>query len=288
VAIRTDITDLKQLQVQLQQQRDQLEHTNRELEEFAIFASHDLQEPLRRVRSLVGLLRQRSGRLLDERSVGYLDQMAGSSERLQRLIRDLLNLSRLSHEEPHRRPVDLKEITRDVLADLEDTVTESHAQITVGDLPVLWADPVQLRLLMQNLVSNALKFSAPHRAPVVDIQALPEGPGRWRVEVRDNGVGLSDADIDQVFKPFKRVSPSVEPAGSGLGLTLCSRIIQRHQGRLWVQSVLGEGSRFCFVLSDEAPVPMPVPVPKAAPSLPARALRPDAATPGPKQAEQLP
>ncbi|EHR70852.1 PAS domain S-box [Burkholderiales bacterium JOSHI_001] len=255
VAIRADITDLKRLQQEMKQHSDRLEQSNRELEEFAIFASHDLQEPLRKVRSLTELLRQRSGRLLDERSTGYLDMMTGTAERLQHLIRDLLDFSRMSHQLPQFGPVPLRDVARQVLDDLDASVSQSRAQVLVGDLPVVHGDATHLRLLLQNLISNALKFTVDGRAPEVGIQAVRQDDAHWRVEVRDNGVGIAPADREHLFQPFKRLHPDGSKAGSGLGLAICSRIVKRHGGRLWVESGTGAGSCFCFVLAVADPLP---------------------------------
>jgi light-regulated signal transduction histidine kinase (bacteriophytochrome) len=228
----------------------ELERSNADLEAFAYSASHDLQEPLRKITVFSEMLRKRYAQLLPEDGVTDLQKIEGASARMQRLIVDLLTYSRISkRNEPFER-VDLNETLRGVLSDLETRLQESGGRVDVAPLPTITADPVQLRQLFQNLVGNALKFHKPDTPPEVVIALLPseDDPARCRISIRDNGIGFDEKYADRIFGIFQRLHARNEYDGSGIGLALCRRIVQRHGGDIRVQSQPDVGTTFTVSL----------------------------------------
>ena len=242
IALVRDITQRKRFETELQAQRTELEVMNRELEDFAFLSSHDLQEPLRKIRSFAQLLRQRIGSTLEERSSSYLDYIDEASGRLQALIRDLLDYSRTSRGQLTLEPVDLKQLTVAVVNDLSSAIAEARAQVEIGDMPIVQADATQLRLLLQNLLSNALKFRGT-RTPVISVWAEAD-ESTCRLHVSDNGIGIDPKYHAAIFHSLKRLHTREQYAGTGLGLAICTRVAERHGGRLGVTSAPGQGSVF--------------------------------------------
>ncbi|HVJ62367.1 MAG TPA: ATP-binding protein, partial [Tahibacter sp.] len=223
---------------------------NRELEEFAFVASHDLQEPLRKVRAFGDRLRTHAGDTLDAQAVDYIERMRAAAERMQRLIDDLLAYSRVSTSSRRVSRVDLDQVLREVLVDLDARVAESGATVAFDTLPPIEADATQMRQLLQNLIANALKFRDPARAVRVEVRARSIAqPGStiadWlRIEIEDNGIGFDNRYGERIFAPFQRLHGRNEYEGSGIGLAIVRRIVERHGGLLAAHGQPGLGARF--------------------------------------------
>ncbi len=242
---------------QLLVQAAELERSNRELQEFAYVASHDLQEPLRKISAFSDLIQVEYGDRLDDEGVHYLERMQHAALRMSRLIRDLLSFSRVTTKANPFEKVDLNAALREVLTDLELRITETDARIHASELPVLEADPMQMRQILQNLIANGLKFHRDGVPPVVRITSEtaedqnPFGPGKrqvCRISVADNGIGFDPKYLDRIFLPFQRLQPRGQFEGTGIGLAICRRIAERHGGTLTATSTPGEGATFSFTL----------------------------------------
>lgn len=249
-----DLTEHRMLERQARDYAAKLERSNRDLQDFAHAASHDLQEPLRKVRTYAHRLRDRlSEEVLDERSVGYIHRMVEAVERMQDRIDDLLQLARVGRAEPDPRPVSLNDIVSEVLADLEVAIQETDARVSVAPLPEVVADPSQLGILFQNLVANAIKFRRDGEAPTVRILTLEptvdeHGVTVRRIVVEDDGIGFEQQYAERIFTPFQRLHGRNEYEGSGVGLALCRRIAEHHNGWITAEGMPGEGSRFTLAL----------------------------------------
>ena len=239
---------LASVAAELERRASELERSNADLQEFAYVASHDLSEPLRMVSSYVQLLARRYGDQLDSDADEFIAFAVDGVNRMQRLIDDLLAYSRAGTQEYRIAPVDTEELVRDTLAGMQTTVQEAGATIVVGDLPTVRGDEGQLRQLFQNLIGNGIKFRA-EDPPRVEVSAERED-GAWRFSVEDNGIGIDPRHAERIFTVFKRLHTRDKYPGSGVGLSICKRLVERHGGRIWVeQSELG-GSRFCFTIPD--------------------------------------
>ena len=246
----THIQDISELRAK----REAIEASNRELEQFAYAASHDLQEPLRMVASFTQLLAKRYGPQLDDDAREFIGFAVDGAQRMQRLIHDLLSYARVSTRGQALGPVALGAALGEALVALQAAVRESGGSVVQGDLPVVLGDAVQLTQVFQNLIGNALKFHRPGVPPEVHVSA-EVNEGRWVVAVRDNGIGVEPRYFDRIFGIFQRLHTQSEYPGTGLGLALCQRILHRHGGRLWVESVPGEGATFFFSLSSAPDAP---------------------------------
>ena len=235
-----------QLHAQVTRQAEELTRSNRELEQFAYVASHDLQEPLRMVSSYVELLGRRYSGKLDERAEKYIYFAVDGATRMQRLIRDLLAYSRVGTQGGELAPTDTAPAVEEALSNLEVAVADSKASVIYPDLPPVTADSSQLVQLFQNLIGNALKFKGEHR-PHVEVRAERDG-SYWLFSVSDNGVGFDQKYADRVFGVFKRLHRNSDIPGTGIGLAICQRIIDRHGGRIWAESNPGKGATFYFTL----------------------------------------
>lgn len=245
-----------ELMEHLSRANQDLNQSNRALQEFAYIASHDLQEPLRKVLAFGDRLKDSCGDSLGEKGADYLERMQNAAGRMRTLINDLLTYSRVTTKAKSSEEVDLGRITNEVLSDLEVTIEKMGAKVEVGRLPILEADPSQMRQLMQNLISNALKFHKPDEAPVVKITSEiskhhSDETGTnvaeaelCRVIVEDNGIGFEQEYADKIFEMFQRLHGRSEYEGTGLGLAVCQKIVQRHNGTITAESSLGKGSRF--------------------------------------------
>jgi light-regulated signal transduction histidine kinase (bacteriophytochrome) len=224
-----------------------LEQSNRDLEHFAYVASHDLQEPLRKIQSFSDRVVKQYAVALDEQGRDYLGRMSGAAARMQNLIEALLSLSRVSTKKGEVARIDLRALTQEVLGDLEFRLQSTRGRVDVGDLPYIEGDPVQMRQLLQNLIGNALKFHRPGEPPVVTVSAARRNR-QLEIRVEDNGIGFESKDAARVFLPFHRLHGRAEYEGTGIGLTICRKIVERHDGTIRAESQPGSGSRFIVTL----------------------------------------
>ena len=225
----------------------ELARSNEELEQFASIASHDLQEPLRKVRTFTQQVTVTESGNLSDKGRDYLERANGAAERMQKLIEDLLRFSRVSTHARPFAPVDLGAITHEVLEDLDFEVERSGAVVHVGDLPTIKGDALQLRQLMQNLLSNALKFRRADVVPEIAIDAAVAGDTAT-ITVRDNGIGFEPQYSLRIFRVFERLHGRGSYPGTGIGLALCRKIVERHGGTIVADSVPGAGSTFVVTL----------------------------------------
>jgi PAS domain S-box-containing protein len=263
-----DVTERRAIDEQLRTFAAQLEASNRELQDFAMVASHDLQEPLRKIQVFGDKLQRRSGSALDPTGRDYLSRMQRAASRGQALIQGLLAFSRLTMRAMPPAPLDLNSTAEEVLGDLEARLSEVGGRVELSPLPTIEADPLQMRQLLQNLIGNALKFRKQGETPVVRVYAEPvprqagEEAERVRVVVEDNGIGFEPRFTDRLFKLFQRLHDRSEYEGSGMGLAICRKIAERHGGRIDARSAPGEGSAFVVELPVRqrplAPLPAPV------------------------------
>ena len=237
---------LARIAAELEQRAVELERSNADLAQFAYVASHDLSEPLRMVSSYVQLLERRYGDQLDTDAHEFIDFAVDGVNRMQRLIDDLLAYSRVGTSEYRLEQVDLADLVEDTLGGMRATVTETGAIVTYDGLPTVVGDPGQLRQLFQNLIGNGIKFVA-EGPPRIHVSAEREGH-QWRFAVADNGIGIDPGHADRIFAVFKRLHGRDAYPGSGIGLSICKRIVERHHGRIWVEQNEGGGSRFCFTM----------------------------------------
>lgn len=242
-----DITLAKQAENNLKVYAEKLEQSNRDLQEFAYIASHDLQEPLRKVLAFSDRLANKYGNVLDETGFDYLKRMREASQRMQTLINDLLTFSRVSTRAQPFEKADLNEIIKDVVSDLEHQIERTHGNVIIEDLPVIEADPTQMHQLLQNLVNNGLKFHTQDEYPEIEITSST-ARGKCHIFVKDNGIGFELQYLDRIFKPFQRLHSRQEYEGSGMGLAICRRIVERHSGEITATSTPGKGSTFIITL----------------------------------------
>ncbi|HEV7898682.1 MAG TPA: ATP-binding protein [Planosporangium sp.] len=236
---------LEDVNHQLEAQNRVLARSNEELQRFAYVASHDLQEPLRKIISFSGLLVERTSGSLDEDTQMYVDRIVGSASRMKRLIEDLLMFSRTGGA-VELRPVDCTLALRSVLDSLALALAETGARVTFDALPIVLANQTQIEQLLQNLIGNALKYRS-EAEPRVHV-AAEELDGRWRLTITDNGIGIDMAYAERIFQVFQRLHPRGQYEGTGIGLAVCKRIVESNGGRIGVESAPGSGSKFWFVL----------------------------------------
>ena len=242
----SDITEFRQAREELVRRTNELSRSNRELEQFAYVASHDLQEPLRMVASYTQLIAQRYRGRLDADADEFIGYVVDGATRMQALINDLLTLSRVSTRDTAFDKIDSKAALDKALANLKLTIEETGARIVCGSLPMLNADGAQLTQLFQNLIGNAIKFrgdSSPH----IEIDAEQQGE-EWVFHVRDNGIGIAPEYFERIFLLFQRLHGRHDYPGTGIGLTLCKKIVERHGGRIWIASEQGKGTTFYFAI----------------------------------------
>ncbi|MFD5818910.1 ATP-binding protein [Streptomyces sp. NPDC127038] len=242
---------LRRQTADLDAQAVELRRSNAELEQFAYVASHDLQEPLRKVASFCQLLEKRYGDQLDDRARQYIDFAVDGAKRMQILINDLLTFSRVGRVNDARLPVDLDRTLDKALANLDSSVTDSGARVDrPAELPQVVGDPTLVTMLWQNLLGNAVKFRHPDRPPHIGVtcERDPEDSGSWRFCVTDNGIGIPAEFEDKVFVIFQRLHSRDAYGGTGIGLALCKKIVEYHGGRIWIDTAYTDGTRFCFTI----------------------------------------
>ena len=260
-AIATDVDDMRRRIVDeldaTGEAQAELRRSNAELEQFAYVASHDLQEPLRKVASFCQLLEKRYGDQFDERGLQYLTFAVDGAKRMQRLINDLLTFSRVGRLGTTTSRVDLDGALDAAIANLSTALEETGAEIRrPSDLPVVAGDPTLLTMLWQNLIGNAVKFQHPDAAPRIVIECRPgtcEEEGQWLLSLSDNGIGIAEEFADKVFVIFQRLHGRDTYAGTGIGLALVKKIVEYHGGTVWIDTAYDGGSRFCFTLPAVAP-----------------------------------
>lgn len=242
--LRAEIARREAVESQLERRAEELARSNRELENFAYAASHDLQEPLRMVANYVELLQARYADRLDEKARSYIQMAADSARHMRSLILDVLSYARLEQENEPMQAVDCRSALDNALLNLELAVRESGAKVRADGLPAVRGVFTQVVAVFQNLIGNGIKFSG-GRTPQIDIEARPHESG-WLFRFRDNGIGIREEFKDRLFQIFQRQHSKHEFPGNGIGLALCRKIVERHGGRIWVESREGEGSSFFF------------------------------------------
>lgn len=259
-----DITSRKRAEEELKILAANLEVSNRDLQDFASVASHDLQEPLRKILAFGDRLRSKCSDTLSEQGQDYLQRMMDAAQRMRDLIDDLLTLSRVSSQGNSNVPVDLAAVVEQVISDLEVAIEQSGGRIEVGELPTIDADPTQMRQLLQNLISNALKFHKPDEPIVVKVKsrilddyildddrddAVGAGVAKMvELTVEDTGIGFDETYSDRIFKVFQRLHGRDQYSGTGLGLAVCRKIAERHNGTITAKSKPGQGAKFIVTL----------------------------------------
>jgi len=246
-SVARDITQRHLVEEKLKKSAVELERSNSELEDFASVASHDLQEPLRKIQSFADELKMSVGNKIDATEQDTLDRMIAAAGRRRTLINDLLAFSRVTTMARPFVPVDLNRIVQEVLWDLEARTRDTMGKIEVGDLPTIDADPMQMRQLLQNLIGNGLKFHASGVTPIIKISGENGGPN-YRLSVTDNGIGFDEKYVDRIFTVFQRLHGRKEYEGTGIGLAICRKIAERHGGEINARSAPGAGSTFTITL----------------------------------------
>ncbi len=269
LGISEDVTERKAAEEKLQTFTTQLEHNNRELQDFAYVASHDLQEPLRKVRAFGDRLNTKYGATLGENGRDYLARMLNAARRMQTLIEDLLSFSRVTTRAQPFVPVNLNQVAREVVSDLEVRIEQSKGRVELGELPAVEADATQMRQLLQNLIGNALKFQRKDEPPVVKVYAklisgtdterlrrgVPPASQKFQLLIEDNGIGFDEKYLDRIFTVFQRLHGRGEYEGTGVGLAICRKIALRHGGDITARSQPGTGAIFIVTLPLQQPKP---------------------------------
>lgn len=246
IAMFDDITERKESEAALREAHEELKRSNSELEQFAYVASHDLQEPLRMVSSYTQLLGRRYGERFDPDAKEFMAYIVDGAARMKQLIEDLLAYSRVGTKGRDFRPVEVERALRRAITNLKAAIDESGAAVTHDPLPTVYADEMQLAQLFQNLMGNALKFRSAS-APRIHVQAA-EKPDHFEFAVRDNGIGIEPQYFERIFMVFQRLHNKGEYPGTGIGLAICKKVVERHGGHIRVESRPGEGSAFIFTL----------------------------------------
>ena len=260
IAVFSDISDRKRAEEALARQAQELARSNAELEQFAYVASHDLQEPLRKIQAFGDRLVENTGSSLNERALDYLNRMQDASGRMKILINDLLTFSRVTSRGQPFVQVDLNKVVREVLSDLEAWVDQNGACVEVSNLQLIDADPTQMRQLFQNLISNGIKFHRKNAYPLVKVDCkllksnelgangMAQSGEFCRLTVEDNGIGFDEKYLDRIFTVFQRLHGRGEYGGTGIGLAICQKVVQRHGGSITATSTPGQGSTFVVTL----------------------------------------
>ena len=243
-----DVTEQRRTERRLAMQRRELERSNTALNEFAFVASHDLQEPLRKIVSFGERLGATAGPMLDENARQYLDRMLDAAARMRALIQDLLAYSQVATGALPFAPTSLAAIAREVVADLETAIAETGGRIEVRGLPAIDADAPQMRRLFQNLLGNAIKFRRSDTPLMVHLDGSVSRDGVCTITVADNGIGFKQEHEERIFRMFERLHTRTEFQGSGMGLTICQKIVERHGGTIAATSILGQGTTFTVTL----------------------------------------
>lgn len=241
-----DISERKIKDAALKRQLE-LESKNQELEQFAYIASHDLREPLRTINNYIQVIEEDCAEILNDTSRHYFFAMNQAIKRMEVLIGALLEYSRMGKDLVFT-PVDLNKLLENVKADLASSISSHHVNIHIGELPILTVNEIKIRQLFQNLLSNAIKFGKKNLKPEIFISAEKQDT-RWKFCIKDNGIGIEEKYFKRIFQIFQRLNTSEEYEGNGIGLANCKKIVELHNGEIWVESTPGEGSVFCFTMA---------------------------------------
>jgi PAS domain S-box-containing protein len=236
-----------ELELRVQERTAELERRNRELQEFGFVASHDLSEPLRKIQTFGSLLEERSADRLGEQGRDYISRMTGAANRMQELLHALLSYSRVDAKGQEFRPAKLDEIVRDAVTDLEVAIQTIGARVEIGELPIANGDPYQLRQLFHNLIANAVKYHRSEVTPSIKISG-EVSEGLCHISISDNGIGFDEKYLNKIFQPFQRLHGRNEYLGTGIGLAICKKIVERHRGTITAISTPGKGSTFIITL----------------------------------------
>lgn len=245
-----NITQRKKDQDALAKYTKELAESNKELENFALIASHDLQEPLRKITTFGDRILMSAGNL-DEKSLDYIQRMQKSTLRMSRFIEDLLHYSRITTSNPPNETVDIEESAKTVCEQLDHIINLNNAEIHIRNLPKLEGIRSQFDQLFTNLITNSLKFKKKDENPKINISGEKDVIGYWKLVVEDNGIGLNEKYLDKIFQPFQRLHGRSEYEGTGLGLSICKKIVDRHNGTITAKSKLGEGATFIIKLPEK-------------------------------------
>lgn len=251
--VTQDVTDSQFLNMELHQKARELERTNKELEDFAYTASHDMREPLRMISSFMDLLERKYGDRLDEKAIEYIGFAKDGAKRMTNMINDLLEFSRIGRVYSEQQEVDLNDIIRDVSGYIRGAIEEKEAEIIAEPLPKVMGVPLSLKLLFQNLIMNALKYSRDGVTPEIEITGKKLAD-EWQFSVIDNGIGISEEYFEEIFDIFRRLNTNEGRNGSGIGLAICKKIVEQHHGRIWVESRPDIGSTFHFTIKSSQDV----------------------------------
>jgi signal transduction histidine kinase len=254
--IQTFVAEARRSNEELRTYAARLERSNKELQDFASVASHDLQEPLRKIQAFSDRLRSKCAAALDDVGRDYLDRVQNAAKRMQTLINDLLTFCRITTKAQPFVPTDLKGAALEVISDLEVRIEQVNGRVELAELPTVDADPLQMRQLMQNLIGNALKYHRPEVPPVVKVSSThlaEESRELCQILVEDNGIGFDEAYSDRIFTIFQRLHGRTEYEGTGVGLAVCRKIAERHGGSITARSRPGEGSSFMVTLPVRQP-----------------------------------
>lgn len=248
-ALRQQQQALEQREHELRLTAAELERSNRDLEQFAYVASHDLQEPLRQVRAFVQLLCDRHADKLEGKAAEYMFYISDGASRMSDLVQDLLTYSRAGASQQNRKPVSAKRVLQRAVFDLQTSQAEAKATITHDELPTVKADETQLGQVFLNLIANAIKFRREEVQPIIHVGCRRDGRN-WRFWVKDNGIGIAPEHQQKVFVIFQRLHDRTKYPGTGVGLAICRKIVESHGGKIWVESKEGEGSTFFFTIPE--------------------------------------
>jgi signal transduction histidine kinase len=241
---------LRRSRDELEERTVELERRNRDLQDFAFIAAHDLSEPLRKIQTLGSLLEAKGADRLSEQERDYVSRMTGAASRMQEQLDALLRYTSVDRKGQEFKPAKLDDAVRDAASDLESAVRQIGACVEIGPLPTVNGDPYQLRQLFQNLIENAVKYHRPDIKPLIKIHGEVID-GRHRISVEDNGIGFEEKYLEKIFQPFQRLHRKNEYSGTGIGLAICKKIIERHGGTITAKSAPGKGSTFIVTLPVE-------------------------------------
>jgi len=249
----SDITGRKQQERALKAYANRLERVNKDLEDFAAVVSHDLKEPIFKIKGFGNILLKDFSSQLGEQGCDYLERMQNSANRMEKLIEALLALSRLSTRAPDFQQVDLNRIAQEVIFDLDRRIQQTGGRIELGQLPGISAEPTQMQQLFMNLIGNALKYHKPEIPPVIKIDARMTSTGEIEIHFADNGIGFDQEAVTRLFKPFVRLVGKNEYEGTGIGLAICRKIVENHAGKITARSAVGQGATFIVTLPIQQP-----------------------------------